>query len=120
MLSSLLTACAIVFAPLPMFMAAADLDIPTGWLQFGFGGATLFVLYRLLRPLVASQIKATARLAESMDGMARGNAAALEVQRNLLMWARASTRAEERTAATLRALTAAVQRLGGTASSSGR
>jgi len=59
----------------------ATWEVPTGWLQLGLGGASLFILYRVLKPLVNAQTRsmsiqaeASTKQAEAMSKLADANA----------------------------------------------
>lgn len=43
----------------------ATWEVPTGWLQLGLGGASLFILYRVLKPLVTAQTRSMSIQAEA-------------------------------------------------------
>lgn len=86
----------------PAMVAASD--IPSGWLQMGLGGAALFILYVVLKPLVKSQTDSNKRVVQSMEYLARSQAVSTEIQRNLLTHAQRSAAADAALAQAIRDL----------------
>lgn len=73
---------------------AASGDLAPGWLQLGLGGAAMFLVYVVLKPLVKSQIDSNKKTSERMDEIAKTQAASVEIQRQLLQHAESSSQAD--------------------------
>ena len=94
-------------APMPALVAALDV-MPGTIVQLGLGGLALWGAFRLLSPLVNSQVRATQRLDETLRKMSEAQAATLEVQRDLLQHARYG---RDRDAALIAAMSALTERM---------